>query len=97
MTDFDLQTKSGQLWPDIVAYGQARDARIAVLEAFLAKAKEAFNAGDFDSAKTILNAEIGKVEQSDTVRKKAELDEQITKLQAERAKLDEAKAEAAQK
>jgi hypothetical protein len=62
------------------------------LTSLVAKVKEAVNAGDLDAAKLILEPEITKVEQSEKDKKKAELDEQIAKLQAERDELDKAAA-----
>ena len=68
--------------------GQKAEAKAKRLSDFLAKAKEALNAGDLDTAKAILNPEITKVEKSEKDKKKAELDEQIAKLQDERAEID---------
>lgn len=73
----------------------AAEAKATQFASFLAKTKEAVNAGDFDAAKALLNPEISKAEQDEKEKRKSELDEQIVKLQAERAKLDDAaKAEA---
>ena len=50
---------------------------------FLAKVKDAFNAGDFDACKAILNPEITKGEQTEKDRKLSELAKQAADIQAQ--------------
>lgn len=57
-------------------------AKAKKLTDFLAKAQEAFNAGDFDAAKAILNPEIDKAKLTEKQRQIDELTKQAAEIQA---------------
>jgi len=95
ISDFELQTQSGQLWPHIVAYGDARAAAAAAAAkaetvAIAEKLKAAFDEGDNSKRdEAVTELEIAKVPEK--TKRLAEIDEQLAKLAAEKAVL-EAKA-----
>ncbi len=84
LSDLDLQAQSGQLWPDIVAYGdaKAKDAtvradKLAARQVFLDKllvvATAALNSGDLSEMKTLISTAVDEAKQTDAEIKIAEL------------------------
>lgn len=98
ITDFELQTQSGQLWLDIVERIAAKDAEIAALtnkesaatarlQKLLTAAQDALAAGDFDSLKAILFPAVEEEKLTEKERQLAALDAEIAAKQAERDRL----------
>ena len=55
ITLFDLQTQSGQLWPDIVAHLAAKDAELAATQSTLAQL-ESFRSSMVEKVTTVLQS-----------------------------------------
>jgi hypothetical protein len=92
MTDFELQSQSGQLWLEITARLAAKDATIAAITAERdahAKTIADFVAAD-DAGKAKMLADAAKsAEQKERDAAQAEFDAAKAKLDAAKAKLDE--------
>lgn len=93
ISDFDLQTQSGQLWPDIVAYRatavaevEARAAKAAAkakrYDELLAAAQTALESGDLSALKALLETKVADELQTEKER-------QIADLQAQKVQADE--------
>jgi hypothetical protein len=104
MTAFELQTQSGQLWPHIVAYGEAltADANARATKAekkadrfdkFLKVAESALESGDLSQLKALLQPAVEDEKQSEKARKVKELRGEKDAVDAEaavrKAKIDE--------
>jgi hypothetical protein len=96
MTDFELQSQSGQLWLEITARLAAKDATIAAITAERdahAKTIADFVAAD-DAGKAKMLADAAKsAEQKERDAAQAEFDAAKAKLDAAKAKLDEIPAQ----
>lgn len=97
MTDFELQTQSGQLWLEIVARLSAKDAEIASLSAALRECTEKMQAltEAADDPDALAKA-IAIAKQTEEDKRHAERQERRAKLVAEIAELDALPADAAQ-
>jgi len=96
MTDFELQTQSGQLWLDIIERLAAKDATIATLTA--ERDAHAQTIADFlaadDAGKAKMLADAAKsAEQKERDAAQAEFDAAKAKLDAAKARLDEIPAQ----
>jgi len=96
MTDFDLQSQSGQLWLEITARLAAKDATIATLTAerdALKKTIADFVAAD-DAGKAQMLADAAKsADEKERDAAQAEFEAAKAKLDAAKAKLDEIPAQ----
>jgi len=96
MTDFDLQSQSGQLWLEITARLAAKDATIATLTAerdALKKTIADFVAAD-DAGKAQMLADAAKsADEKERDAAQAEFEAAKAKLNAAKAKLDEIPAQ----
>jgi hypothetical protein len=95
ITEFELQTRAGQLWIDIKEHLDAKDAEIVKagaaqprLAKLFAAVTTAFAAGDFDECKSLLFPAIEEERLTEKERRLAEIDKRISDAQAERAKVE---------
>ncbi len=97
ISEFDLQTKSGQLWPDIVAYRadavKEVEARATKAEAkakryddLLSVAQTALESGNLSALKALLETKVEDEKQTEKERQIADLEAQKVQADADAAK-----------